>query len=187
MSDTYNSSKALAEYGLSGWSAVRVGMDNGIIRICCRYESGIGITAYYKGRIDTAPMSNLKSNAKVRVTFDCGGGSIDFGLGDAGTSWMSFGYTTDTGNNQAGGTGLIKTRQDVKIDNAIASKIDVGINASYEGNLKPYNNGNGIVVDNCSPSTRFTWAVTTSKGGSLAGNANYWLYLDNIKVQIVSE
>ncbi len=67
------------------------------------------------------------------------------------------------------------------------NKIDVGINASYEGNLKPYNNGNGIVVDNCSPSTRFTWAVTTSKGGSLAGNANYWLYLDNIKVQIVSE
>ena len=187
VSDTYNSSKALAEYGLSGWSAVRVGMDNGILRICCRYESGLEIAAYYKGRIDTAPMSNLKSNAKVRVTFDCGGGSIDFGLGDAGTSWMSFGYTTNTGNNQAGGTGWIKTGQDVKIDNAVASKIDVGINASYEGNLKPYNNGNGIVVDNCSPSTRFTWAVTTSKGGSLAGNANYWLYLDNIKVQIVSE
>ena len=187
VSDTYNSSKSLAEYGLSGWSAVRIGMDNGIARICCRYESGLGFAAYYKGRIDTAPMSNLKSNAKVRVTFDCGGGSTDFGLGDAGTSWMSFGYTTNTGNNQAGGTGLIKTGQDVKIDNAIASKIDIGINASYEGNLKPYNNGNGIVVDNCSPSTRFTWAVTTSKGSSFAGNANYWLYLDNIKVQIVSE
>jgi hypothetical protein len=182
VSDTYNSSKALAEYGLSGWSAVRVGMDNGILRICCRYESGLWIAAYYKGRIDTAPMSNLKSNAKVRVTFDCGGGSTDFGLGDAGTSWMYFGHTTNSGNNTVGGSG-----KNVSIDNAVASQIDVGINASYEGNLKPYNNGNGIVVDNCSPSTRFTWAVTTSKGSSFAGNANYWLYLDNIKVQIVSE
>ena len=186
-SDTYNSSKSLAEYGLSGWSAVRIGMDKGIIRICCRYESGLGAAAYYKGRIDTAPMSNLKSNTKVRIMFDCGGGSTDWGLGDAGASWMSFGYTTNSGNNHAGGTGIVKTGQEVKIDNAIVSKVDVGLNASFDGDLKPYNNGEGIVIDNCSAATRFTWAVTTSKGGALAGNANYWLYLDNIKVQIVSE
>ena len=181
VSDTYNSSKSLAEYGLSDWSAVRVGMNQGIMRICCRYESGFWVAAYYKGRLDTAPMSNLKSNAKLRVMFDCGGGSTDFGLGDAGTSLMYFGHTTNSGNNTAG------SGQNASIDNTILSKVDVGINASYEGNLKPYNSGNGVVVDNCSPSTRFTWAVTTSKGSSFAGNANYWLYLDNIKVQIVSE
>lgn len=181
VSDTYNSSISLANYGLNGWSAARVGMDKGIIRICCRYESGMWIAAYYKGRIDTAPMSNLKSNAKVRVMFDYGGGSTDFGLGDVGASLMSFGYTTNSGNNTAG------SGQNVSIDNAVVSKLDVGLNASFDGDLKPYNNGEGIVIDNCSAATRFTWAVTTSRGGSFAGNANYWLYLDNIKVQIVSE
>ena len=181
-SDTYNSSISLAEYGLSGWSAVRVGMNQGIIRVCCRYESGLWIAAYYKGRIDTSPMSNLKSNAKVRVMFDYGGGSTDFGLGDAGASLMYFGHTTNSGNNTVGGSG-----KNVSIDNTIVSAVDVGLNASFDGSLKPYNNGNGIVVDSCSPSTRFTWAITTSKGSSFAGNANYWLYLDNIKVQIVSE
>ena len=94
---------------------------------------------------------------------------------------MSFGYTTNSGNNTAG------SGQDVSIDNAVVSKVDVGLNASFDGDLKPYNNGEGIVIGNCSAATRFTWAVTTSKGGALAGNANYWLYLDNIKVQIVSE
>lgn len=182
-SDTYNTAISLAQYGLSGWSGTRVGLDNGIIRTCCRFESGLGKAAYYKGRIDTAPIGGLKSSATIRVLFDYGGGGSS-----SNSPWMYLGHTTNDGNVNAGGndTGtLIKVPgQNVKVlENVAIDKLDIGLNASFNGGLVPY--GNGVVLSKCTAATRISWAVTTSRGSSFAGNGNYWLYLDNIRVQIV--
>ena len=40
-------------------------------------------------------------------------------------------------------------------------------------------------VDGCGSATRLSWRVGVSRASSFAGNGNYWLYIDNIKVSIV--
>ena len=182
-SDTYNTAISLNSYGLTGWSGTRVGLQNGIIRACCRYESGLRSAAYYKGRIDTAPIGGLKSTASIRVFFDYGGGATDDNV-----PWMYFGHTTNAGNTNAGdkdtGTFIKVPGQAVKkVENVTINKFDIGRNASFDGGLVPYNGG--VKLSNCTAATRLTWAVTSSREASWAGNGNYWLYIDNIKVQIV--
>ncbi len=184
-SDKYNSSISLKDYGLSEWSGVRVGA-NGSIRICCRYESGLNKAAYYKGRLDTAPIGGLTKTANIRIMFEYGGGATD-----NNAPLMYFGYTQNSGNNNAGGndTGtVIKVPgQTAKIDNKLIDGVSIETGATFDGEFSKYNNGNGIIINNATSGTRLTWAVSTNRPASLAGNGNYWLYLDNIKVQIVSE
>ena len=175
-SDTYNNSTSLEGNGLSGWSASRIGVSNGTVRICCRFETGIGFAAYYRGRLDSPALSAIKSgsNVKLKVYFDYGGNRNEYALSLSGNPnanpIMSFGTTTETGNPDPG-TG--------QIDGEV-----LAIDSEY-GNIPQ--NSTPKIVEGCTNSTRLTWRVSTNRDGGFGGNGNYWLYLDNIRVKIVSE
>ena len=174
-SDTYNSSVMLDSYSslLAGWSASRVGVLEGqSMRICCRFEGGLWSAAYYKGRVDTAPISRLKDNvsAKVTVTFDYGASrtAMDSITGDA---TMTFGTTTSTG----------AISPSSNISNVLINATTISdLTATY--NKLP--SSQSITFDGCTNQTRLSWLVSTTQGKIFAGNGNFHLYLDNIKVQI---
>lgn len=182
--DQYNSSISLANNGLSGWSASRIGVSNGVARICCRFETGLGVATYYRGRLDTSTMSNLKSgvNVKVKVYFDYGGNHNEYALSLSGNPnampIMYFGHTTATGN-PAPGQGKNPT-----LDNAVINGETLSIDSDYSS---VENKNRDVEFSGCTKSTRLTWVVSSDRDGGFGGNGNYWLYLDNIKVQIVSE
>lgn len=175
-SDTYNSSSLLDSYTsqLAGWSAGRIGGSaNQSIRVCCRLEGGLMATAYYKGRVDTAPMAKLKSgvSAKVSVSFNYSAATEEYGTGNGGKTTMTFGHTTKSG--------AIAPSSD--IENVVISA------ESIEATDGGYDNVYMLRVatfDGCTNATRLSWQASTTRASVIAGNGNYWLYLDNIKVQI---
>lgn len=174
-SDTYNESKMLDSYAsvLAGWSGGRIGGSAGqSIRICCRFESGLGAAAHYKGRVDTAPITTLKSgvNAKVKVMFDYGADRAEYGIG-SGNPTLTFGYTTDTGALAPSGD----------LSNIVVSASEV---TSLSGSFTSTSLSRSVTIDGLSNGTRLSWQSGTTRGNSFAGNGNYWIYLDNIKVQI---
>jgi hypothetical protein len=181
-SDTYNKSASLDGNGLSGWSASRIGVSNGTARICARYESsGAKVKNIYRGRLDSPALSSIKSGStvKLKVYFDYGGNRVEYSVtigGVLGTTpnaspIFSFGTITETGNPKPG-TGRIDGGEALYIDSEYGK---------VPANTTPR------ILEGCTCSTRLTWMVSTDRNDSLAGNGNYWLYLDNIKVQIVSE
>jgi hypothetical protein len=44
---------------------------------------------------------------------------------------------------------------------------------------------NDFRIAGCTSDVRLSWRVTTDRKGGIGGNGCYWLYIDNIKVQIV--
>lgn len=174
-SDTYNSSKLLDSYTslLAGWSAGRIGASAGqSVRICCRLEGGLSATAYYKGRVDTAPLAKIKSGKSVRlkVSFSYGANRKEYGTG-SGNPTLTFGHTTQSG----------ALAPSSEIENIVLSNSEVtSLSGSYTNT--PYNAE--FEIDNCTNATRLSWQSSTSRTSVIAGNGNYWIYLDNIKVQI---
>lgn len=174
-SDTYNDANLLDSYTslLAGWSAGRIGASAGqSVRICCRLESGLGAAAYYKGRIDTAPLAKIKSGKSVmlKVSFSYGANRAEYGTG-SGNPTLTFGHTTQSG--------VLAPSSD--IETAVLSNLEVSsLNGSYTNT--PFNAE--FEIDNCTNATRLSWQSNTTRGGSIGGNGNYWIYLDNIKVQI---
>lgn len=174
-SDTYNSSKLLDSYTslLAGWSAGRIGASAGqSVRICCRLEGGLSVTSYYKGRVDTAPLAKIKSGKSVRlkVSFSYGANRKEYGTG-SGNPTLTFGHTTQSG----------ALAPSSEIENIVLSNSEVtSLSGSYSNT--PYNAE--FEIDNCTNATRLSWQSSTSRTSVIAGNGNYWIYLDNIKVQI---
>lgn len=180
--DQYNNSTSLNDKGLIGWSASRIGVSNGTARICARYESsGVKVKNIYRGRLDSPALSSIKSGStvKLKVYFDYGGNRVEYSItfgGVLGTTpnanpIFSFGTITETGNPNPG-TGRVDGGEALYIDSEYGK---------VPANTTPR------ILEGCTCSTRLTWMVSTDRDDGLAGNGNYWLYLDNIKVQIVSE
>jgi len=169
---SYEGITDLSSKGLpSGWTAGRVGAVSGkSIRIACREEAG----AKHPGRIDTPPLSGIKegSSIKISVTYDYSGGEIEWKGwgGKLGTPIYSYGYTTTAGGFHG--------NQD--LENTIASNIYQGTS----GNFNSVSMKGRYTLESCSNKTRLSWSATVEKAYGWVQNGNYWLYLDNIKVQI---
>lgn len=165
----------LNDYGLQGWSGARIGGKAGVgIRICCRYESGLFIKAIYCGRVDSAPMAAIKNgkSVKVRVLFDYS--SAQSHNNGQTTYWA--GTTTNT-DKLAGNT---------DIENVIIQ--ETAINRDFDVNEtdQSYETRHTNFYDTtCTSATRLSWKVGTNRRGEIGSNGNYWLYIDNIRVQIV--
>lgn len=165
----------LNDYGLQGWSGARIGGRAGVgIRICCRYESGLFIKATYSGRVDSAPMAAIKNgkSVKVRVFFDYS--SAQSHNNGQTTYWA--GTTTNT--DKLGGN--------TDIENVIIQ--ETAINRDFDVNEtdQSYETRHPKSYDaTCSSDSRLSWKVSTNRGGEIGSNGNYWLYIDNIRVQIV--
>lgn len=203
-SDTYKGIKELSEYSsaLSGWYGSRIGGQAGMaIRICCRFEDVVGGSAYYKGRVYTPFLSNIKDRktVKVSVSFRYGGA-----IAEANYFWspppkenplMFFGVNTEQSvtNPDAVEGGLIEGAAGLIGGVGFASWTDSSLNPrpinaeeipTSGGSYTSFNGTKNVSleVDN---GMRLGWVVSTHNTED-STNGNYWLYLDDIKVQVAS-
>lgn len=171
------------------WTGARVGGYAGVaVRSSCRYEGGgVGLAttyASYPGRIDSAPITNLKNPVRVKITFDYVGGQDAWMMdsnkdkgGTYGNPVFSYGYTTD--NTALNGA--------TDIENVLDEGINVETDKTWES---PYNTRTDY-IENCVNGTRLSWKVTVNRVGSqtswtgiFGANGNHYLYIDNIRIQI---
>lgn len=174
-SDSSNPSAiALIDYGLqSGWTGARIGGYAGLcVRLCGRFESGLWANAKYPGRMDSAPLSTVKSgkSIKVNVQFGCGGEVYGGVSASDDNPTLEFGTTTDQSalKGNADITNSIDTQTIARNGSSTAAPT-----------LLTYD------IEGCGSTTRLSWRVSTDRGGSFAANDNYYVYIDNIKVKIV--
>lgn len=192
----------LSQWGLStsGWTAARVGVQaggssNGAVRICARVENQSFKSNTYNARIDSAPFDCIKPEAagiQVRVTYNYKGGRYsivrknafggDGGSGN-GNAVYTHGYTTVQG--WQGGS--------IAIPNVVDGTMTIpGTAGSDRNKNQNYDNislENSFVIPSATPATRASWSVssTMSDAPFSGANGNFWLYLDNIRVSIVTE
>lgn len=170
---------ALSQYGLDDWYGARVGGGAGQnLRICSRIEMGLWVQNRNTGRVDTPALTKLKSgtNATIKVDYDYAGdryeavGSGGFPVYSAGTSKTR----VQKGNNA--------------IENVVVGSVTLAIdgpnkNGTFYGNTPHHHSFNAGGCDN---TTRVCWYVTNNRASGFAGNGMYWLYIDNVKVQIAN-
>lgn len=165
--DTYTDAIALDGYNLPGWSGTRCGADgNNAFRICIRTEDGLFAVARYHGRVDSRPLTGIKSTARVKVSFNY---SID--ISRYHTPLASWGYHTTEGliSGISGGSTALSPAVAADVTGTGGSYSSITESASY-------------YIDDCTAAHRLAWDIYSS--GRRTGNSNGWLYLDNIKVQI---
>lgn len=163
----------LEDKGLPGWTADRAGgKEKTSIRTVARLEGGIGIQAIYHGRIDSPPMTNIKEGkiVKVKVSYSCSGGRKEGAGRKKGTPKYNHGYTNKAGI-QSGSNG---------IENTVDSNIEQGI----DGNYDKVDQSKSYYIDKCEDDIRLSWYANVSRRREFGQNGNYWLYIDNVKVQI---
>ena len=168
-----------------GWTGARCGISAAqAVRICCRSEKALGWPGTYNGRIDSPTMSAIKDgkNVKIRISFN-----YSFNREGSKSSsyqhFMAFGYHNTAGPiNAESGVGSWFS------DPLLGYTIDANIASDLTGNLSgDFGNVNmtaDYTVNNCSASTRFAWEVYINTA-SPDGYYNNWVYIDNIRVQIV--
>lgn len=180
----------LEQWGLksAGWTAARVGAEAGkAVRICSRVENQSFKSNTYNARIDSAPLRGLKEGktVAVRVAFNYKGGrwsknGRETGNGDA---IYSCGYTTEQGW-QPGST---------PIPHLLKSGVTIpgtsGRDQNQEQNYDGITHADSFDIPAAGATTRASWMVssTTTTAPFFGFNGNYWLYLDNVKVSIISQ
>ena len=203
-SDTYTGITELTSAGLPGWYGARVGIQSGAARICCRYEHVILAGAYYKGRIYTPQFSRIKEghDVKIKVTYKYGsnrnerkGGIFGTGAKPDKSPILYMGI-----NTQDAVTNPDQSEGDI-IDNITGMVAGSGFSSATPTSLMPMvikgeyldkENGSytslpksaSLTIDGVDKYMRLGWIITTDNSTSNT-NANYWFYIDEIKVQIV--
>lgn len=204
LSDTYIGITELSSYKLDEWYATRIGGQAGnAVRICCRYENVVSGKAYYKGRLYTPFLSNIKEGkrVKVKVSFKYGSNiaetMVRMGFMDYRTPKASpvlyFGVNSqevvenpdqvkgdfiDKVTGLVGGSGFASSAPKSLSPMAITGETLANSGGSY-ANIK---NTKEVEID-VENSSRLAWIVSSNNDWSNT-NGNYWLYIDNIKVQI---
>ncbi len=166
----------LDAYGLTGWTADRCGgVTQTSIRTMARME-GSYIRTTYEGRIDSAPLSAIKDGkgVKIKVTYNYSGSKNEYAGSEVGTAYYTHGYTTTSGT--ISGSTSISTK--------IGSNMATGEDGSYTNITS---NGSFSSTSTCGNTTRISWLVGyIDRDREFATGGNYWLYIDNVKVQIAN-
>ena len=203
-SDTYVGISELSSYTseLSGWCGTRIGGQSGSsLRICCRYEHVLLAGAYYKGRVYTPPLSNIKEgvDANIVVSFRYAGDRNErkplFGSRPGKDPMLYFGI-----NTQAEVTNPDKQEGDI-MDSITGLIGGSGYASSTVSSLSPmaikgeallvggsYTSFHGtktLTVSGVDCDMRLGWILSTNNTSSNT-NGNYWFYLDDVKVQIAN-
>lgn len=201
-SDTYKGITEMSSYSLSNWYGTRIGGQAGTaVRICCRYEHVLLAGAYYKGRIYTPFMSNIKEgkDVKISVSFRYGGNRSErdplFGSPPKKSPIMYFGINTQetvTNPDQSEGdivdsiTGMIAgSGFSSATPSSLSPMVIKGekLQKPTDGSYTSFEGTKNVTIDNVDNGMRLGWIITTDNTSSNT-NGNYWLYLDDIKVQI---
>ncbi len=156
----------------NGWTAARVGASAGkSIRLAARRET----TANYPARADSAPLSGLTKSAKIKVTFNYGMNRTEGGIAITKPGLgltCYFGYVTSTNAYKSGdSTGTFAGGDHTFSMNATDASYDIIPNTKT------------LYLNNVGSSTRLTWRINADNKNDLS-NGDYYLYLDNVIVQI---
>jgi hypothetical protein len=198
-SDTYKGITELSSCGLTNWYGTRIGIE-GAARICCRYEHVLLAGAYYKGRMYTSPLSNIKDgkDTKISVSYRYGSNINErdpvFGSKPNKSPILYFGINTQgvvTNPDQSEGdvidsvTGLIAGSGFANPTPSSLSPMVIRekVLAKSGGSYTSMPNTETVTIDNVDGSMRLAWIITTDNTASNT-NGNYWIYIDDIKVQI---
>ena len=190
-----NTGRSLSSVGLDGWTGARCGAyPGGYVRILQRSQYagafGVKVPGNYHGRLDSPAMTNLKDGANVKLTL-----SFDYSMDCARSNtkydfiqhYFAVGAHTTAGTIDAAGDtngGLGTAIGDVAIDFDIYTterSTEINLHKEYE------------TLTECTNQHRFVWDVYANQNiqnpsGLISGNyQNYWLYIDNVKVSIVTE
>lgn len=187
----------LSDKGAIGWTAARVGGETGkCIRSSCRFEGGgaskASSYARYPGRIDSPPVSGIKSGktVRVRVSFDYVGGQDSWMMdsnknkgGTYGNPTFNYGYTANSGQPNGGDN----------LENPVEAE-DIALETDKSWNTPLSNWNTKTFLADFNSAHRISWKVNvnrignvSSRTGIFGANGNHYLYLDNIKVSIVNE
>ena len=175
--------KDLSAYGLgSGWTGARTGCNNAgtAILVGGRVDCVIlGATRAY-GRLDSPKLSGLKpdASANVSVSFDYSGsrdGSSTYYpvavCGSTGFDGLLNGYATQFNNNESWTD--IEGKQSVPGIPTNGSATSLSKSMTY-------------TITDCTSATRLSWHVAgMGYKNWKVDNGNQWMYIDNIKVQII--
>ena len=182
---------------VSGWNGAHIkGVAGQSVRVNVRHQSTLGVTRS-NGRLDTPAISTLKSGAKVKlkVFFDMGA-YVDSGYDSGNDVFLVAG--THTSSESSALDGVTDTKAFSSVDDDATRVVGVFNNVALKTGNIPNNFTNdsfnsefptySFTVDGCGATTRLCWVPCCSQGTFLTpNNAHYYLYLDNIKVQIVRE
>lgn len=175
-------------FNTSGWTGNQTsGQKGNAIRLRTRTETLWGI---YNSRVDSAPMVGLKNGVSVDVvvSFDY---AVAAELENDDCMSFSYGYTTTQGAIEAYEYIrylLYATTKGNHIDNAITETVSAISYNQYPGdNVYPteYSTISTFNIPSCTNQHRLSWEMIAN--GHAVDSKNHWLYIDNIKVQIVSE
>lgn len=137
---------------ISGWTASRTNCKGGVIQLATFY----GLIGRYQGRLDSAPISNLKKSANIKVTFDANNNiskKVDVPL--------QFGWGTNTDAIKAG----------TAIENLVVTQtLAKGASKTLTYTIKNFAAGG-----------RLAWQTNVTSGSWTTYN---YLGIDNIKIQI---
>ncbi|WP_297606890.1 hypothetical protein [uncultured Alistipes sp.] len=180
-SDTVNASAiSLGSYALEGWFGARIGgLAGGNIRIASRVEMGLWARNVMLGRVDSAPLANLTAPATIRVTYDYAGDYFE-GVGSGGFPVYSAGCSRTAVKH--GSDAIERVAENV---NGIVLASDGNHDNSAMYGVTPHTES--YTMEACDAETRLSWSVTNNRASSFAGNGQYWLYIDNVRVSIVPQ
>ena len=205
-SDTWVGITDVSSYtsALNGWYAARIGGQAGnAVRICCRYEDVLGTSAYYKGRLYTPTLSRIKDGklVKISVSFKYSGNRDEMKTiinwqykapDKSPVLYYGIYYNEEITNpDEMSGdfidsvTGLI-TGAGFRM-NKPASLSQMNADGFYlsktGGSYTSFTGTKTVTYENIDNGMRLAWILSTDNTqGSV--NANYWFYIDDIKVQI---
>lgn len=176
----------------TGWNAARFQLGIGTCaRINVRYQAVSSLfTSTHRGRLDTPRLTGLKSgaNVNIKVEFDAGA-HVDSGLdGFNGTNCTIVGVATHTDHSNTIDGVASGAAQSGSLSNYgstfFTENLDDSFGTGDFGSSFPTFSGTTTNVTNA---TRLVFYPDTSiKASSLnVGNAECFIYIDNIKVQIV--
>lgn len=180
---------------LSNWYAARIGTQSGTaVRICCRYEHVLLKGAFYKGRLYTSFLSNIKEGKKVKVTVsfkyasDKNENKPLFGSKPNKNGVLYFGFDSHDVIENEDNMGLAGLGGDVGYTSAVPSAFSPTlINgeklSASGGSYTSFHGTKTLTAEGITNMMRLAWVYSTDNTSSNT-NANYWLYLDDIKVQI---
>ena len=198
-SDTYKDIRELSSCGLADWYGTRIGIE-GAARICCRYEHVLLAGAYYKGRLYTAPLSKIKEgkDVKIKVSYKYSSNVSErdplFGSKPDKSPVLYFGINTQdvvTNPDQNEGD-LIDSISGLVAGSGYANATPSSLSpmvirekylAKSGGSYTNIPNVETVTIDNVDREMRLAWIITTDNTASNT-NGNYWIYIDDIKVEI---
>ena len=178
--------------GHTGWNAARFMLGVGTCpRINVRYQmvniAIVQFTTTHRGRLDTPPISTLKSgaNVTVRLMFDAGG--VEYNGNYTSSECMNINVTTHTNNNNPLDGVATGTLENGDISNFGTKALTKLLPANYTldsfSSVFPTHSTN---ISNITNATRICFYpdITFSTDG-IGDNNECAVYIDNIKVQIV--